>query len=64
MPKSRLKKPARKPLLTMKEASQLLAVHPNTLRRWNHLGLIKTIRVGPRCTRRFKRKDLLALLRE
>lgn len=52
------------PVLTMKEASQLLHVHANTLRRWNRLGMIKAVRLGTRRDRRFKRDDLLAMMRE
>lgn len=55
---------ASKPLLTVKEASQLLRVHGNTLRRWNNSGLIKAARLGPRRDRRFKREDIVAILVE
>ncbi len=50
-------------LLTTREAAQLLAVHANTLRRWNQKGLIKAYRVGIRGDRRFLRKDVLKLSR-
>ena len=35
-------------LLTMREASQVLRVHPNSLRRWSDEGLLKSYRVGVR----------------
>lgn len=40
-------------MLTPKKASQLLHVHPSTLRRWNDNGLIKSYRITPRGDRRF-----------
>jgi len=55
---------ASEPLLTVKEASQLLHVHVNTVRRWNDLGLIKASRLGPRRDRRFKQEDIVAILVE
>jgi excisionase family DNA binding protein len=45
-------------LLNTSEASQLLYVHPNTLRRWSDDGIIKTYRIGPRADRRFRRDDI------
>ena len=68
MPVSKPTKPAPndaiKPLLTVKEASQLLHIHHNTLRRWNDMGLIKSTRLGPRRDRRFKQEDIVAILVE
>jgi excisionase family DNA binding protein len=49
-------------LLTLTEASRLLRVHPNTLRRWSKDGVLLTFRLGPRGDRRFRREDLDALL--
>jgi DNA-binding transcriptional MerR regulator len=40
-------------LLTLREASAILAVHENTLRRWSDAGLIQYFRVGPRNDRRY-----------
>jgi DNA-binding transcriptional MerR regulator len=40
-------------LLTLGEASAILAVHENTLRRWSDAGLIQYFRVGPRNDRRY-----------
>lgn len=40
-------------LLTIKEATQILNVHPNTLRNWEKEGLIDVIRIGPRRDRRY-----------
>ena len=45
-------------LLTTNEVADLLRVHPNTVRIWSDLGLIKSYRLGPRGDRRFNAKDL------
>ena len=51
-------------LLTISEASRLLHVHENTLRRWGELGVVKVYRIGPRGDRRFKAEDLGAFVVE
>ena len=51
-------------LLTISEASRLLHVHENTLRRWGELGIIKVYRIGPARQRRFKAADLGAFVVE
>jgi len=53
-----------KAMLTIREASRLLNVHSNTLRRWADQGLVKAYRIGPRGDRRFRREDIAALLME
>jgi len=55
----------RKPLqrmLTIKEVSQILHVHPNTVRNWSNSGLLKAYRVGSRGDRRFRPEDIEAFL--
>ncbi len=49
-------------LVTVREASQILHVHPNTLRKWSDQGLIPSCRIGQRRDRRFAVEDLLAFL--
>ena len=51
-------------MLTVREVSQILHVHTNTLRRWSDLGIIKAYRIGPRGDRRFKQEDIGLLLME
>jgi excisionase family DNA binding protein len=51
-------------MLTVREVSQLLHVHSNTLRRWSDQGIIKAYRIGPRGDRRFKAEDIASLLLE
>lgn len=46
-------------LLTLKEACDLLRVHPNTLRNWERDGKIQAIRIGTRRDRRFTKDSLL-----
>lgn len=55
---------APRPMLTIREASRLLSVHSNTLRRWSAKGLIKEYRIGPGAHRRFKTEDVAALILE
>ena len=50
-------------LLKVKEASDILCVHPNTVRVWSEGGLLPTYRIGPRRDRRFRLTDVEALLR-
>jgi excisionase family DNA binding protein len=49
-------------LLTLKQACELLQVHPNTLRNWDKSGTLKAIRIGQRGLRRYKRANLLKYL--
>jgi excisionase family DNA binding protein len=49
-------------LLTVGEASELLHVHANTLRRWNDAGLLASYRIGSRGDRRFWRDDVIRFL--
>lgn len=53
----------RKAWLTLGEASELLGVHPTTLRTWANAGKIPSFRT-PGGHRRFAREDLEAFMRE
>lgn len=46
-------------LLTLKQASELLQVHPNTLRAWDKKGVLKAVRIGVRGLRRYRKDDLM-----
>ncbi len=46
------------PLITMKEACDILKVHPNTLRNWERDGKIKSVRIGSRRDRRYHLLEL------
>jgi excisionase family DNA binding protein len=51
-------------MLTIREVSQILHVHSNTLRRWSDQGIIRAYRIGPRGDRRFKREDIVCILQD
>jgi excisionase family DNA binding protein len=51
-------------LLTIKQVSELLNIHPNTLRRWCEEGRIPVLRVTTRGDRRFRREDVQRYLDE
>lgn len=53
-------------LLRIKEAAEILNVHPETLRRWDEKGRLKAIRIGTRRRvgdRRYDPKDIEAILK-
>jgi excisionase family DNA binding protein len=45
-------------MLTIREVSRLLHVHPNTLRRWADKGVIRSFCITPRGDRRFMSQDI------
>lgn len=49
-------------LLTLEQVSELLQVHPNTLRNWDKDGTLKAIRLGARKLYRYKKEDIINLL--
>lgn len=50
-------------ILTLKQACELLNCHPNTLRNWESKGLVNCIRFGNRGDRRFKKEEILKLIK-
>ena len=48
--------------LTLKQVSELLKVHPNTLRNWDKNGTLKPIRIGERKIRLYKKEDIKKFL--
>lgn len=51
-------------MLSVREVSKLLFIHPNTLRRWADKGIIKSYRITPRGDRRFISRDIDQYLAE
>jgi excisionase family DNA binding protein len=45
-------------LLTLREAAQILKVHPNTLRSWDKKGLLIAVRIGEKKARRYRKEDI------
>ena len=50
-------------VLTLRQASELLNCHPNTLRNWDRKGILEAIRFGTRKDRRYKKSDILKLIK-
>lgn len=50
-------------ILTLKQACEVLNCHPNTLRNWDNEGTLKAIRFGKRGDRRYRKEDVLAILK-
>jgi len=48
-------------LLTIKQASALINVHPNTLRNWEREGKVQVVRIGSRRDRRFPKSAIWKL---
>ena len=48
--------------LTIRQACELLQVHPNTLRNWDKKGVLTAHRIGVRGIRRYKRDDLIKFM--
>lgn len=48
--------------LTLKEVSDLLKVHENTLRNWDKNATLKAIRIGGRKIRRYKKEDIIKFM--
>lgn len=49
-------------LLTLEQVSELLQVHPNTLRNWDKDGTLKAIRIGARKLYRYKKEEVIKFL--
>jgi excisionase family DNA binding protein len=49
-------------LVTLKEASEILKVHPNTLREWDNKGFLKAVRIGKRRDRRYRKEDIISII--
>ncbi len=51
-------------LLTLKEASKMLKVHPNTMRQWDDKGILVALRFGARKDRKYRKNDIMKLLNQ
>lgn len=51
-------------LLKIKEVANLLNVTPLTLRNWDKQGKLIPLRIGTRKDRRYKKEDILKILKE
>lgn len=49
-------------LLTVRQASTILNVHPNTLRNWEKDGSLAAVRIGSRRDRRFPKAAIMDIL--
>ncbi len=49
-------------LITLKEASEALKVHPNTLRAWDKKGILVAVRIGEKRIRKYKKEDIIKLI--
>lgn len=45
-------------ILTLTEVSEMLHVHPNTLRNWDASGTLRPLRMGEKKIRRYRRSDV------
>jgi len=63
MPKRAKKKENMPELLSLKEACDILKCHPNTLRQWDNKGILIAVRFGERRDRRYRKNDILKLLK-
>lgn len=49
-------------ILTLSQVSQILNVHPNTLRNWDESGALKAMRVGIKRTRRYQKITIIEFI--
>ena len=49
-------------LLTPSEVACMLNVHINTVRRWDNIGILGSLRIGPRRDRRYEREEVTRFL--
>lgn len=51
-------------LMTMRETSEALHLHPNTIRRWSNKGKLLPVIINEVGRRRFKQSDIQAFIDE
>jgi len=50
------------PLLTIKQASQILGLSPWTLRKWDNEGKLAPVRIGSGKHRRYRKEDIQSVI--
>ena len=55
-------KPRSGRMLTVSGTARMMSVHPNSVRRWADMGLLRSYRVGLRGDRRFYAEDVIDFL--
>lgn len=55
---------ARIKLLKIREVAEMLGVNPETLRRWNHKGKLKAVRIGSRSIQRIKEQLEIGVIKK
>ena len=60
--KSNKEKSSTPRLLTVTEVAHLLHIHPNTVRLWSKIGVLKSYRIGKRRDYRFDPTDIETFL--
>lgn len=51
-------------LLKLKEAAEILSVHPNTLRLWDRKGILVAVRIGEKRIRRYRLEDIKKFIKK
>ena len=51
-------------LLKLREAAEILSVHPNTLRLWDRKGILVTVRIGEKKNRRYQLEDIKKFIKK
>ena len=51
-------------LLKLKEAAEILSVHPNTLRLWDRKGILVAARIGEKKIRRYRLEDIKKFIKK
>lgn len=51
-------------LITIREAAEVLGVHPETLRRWDNEGKLKAVRIGELGHRKYNKEEIEKLMRQ
>lgn len=51
-------------LLKLKDAAEILNVHPNTLRLWDKKGMLVAVRIGEKRIRRYYLEDIKKFIKK